>query len=130
MDTSRMTDYVKSNYIPVTESGCWLWLGSWHKTGYGKLSSNGRNTIVVPRLFYTHFKGPIPDGLHVCHKCDTPACCNPDHLFLGEPKDNAVDREMKQRGRHAWYIPKRARRARHKPYATKLLPSPQEAGND
>jgi hypothetical protein len=41
--------------------------------------------------------GPISDGLQACHRCDNPPCCNPSHLFLGTPTDNARDREAKQR---------------------------------
>jgi hypothetical protein len=37
--------------------------------------------------------------IFVLHRCDTPACVNPDHLFLGTAKDNALDREAKGRGR-------------------------------
>lgn len=95
----RMTAHVANNYAPVPETGCWIWLGAWDSCGYGKIASSGRNSIGTHRLFYAYYKGPIPDGLQVCHKCDTPSCCNPDHLFIGSVSDNAVDREVKGRGR-------------------------------
>jgi hypothetical protein len=41
----------------------------------------------------------IPRGLVVCHRCDTPLCINPDHLFLGTQKDNMADRAKKVRAR-------------------------------
>ncbi|PXV54182.1 HNH endonuclease [Dyella jiangningensis] len=112
----RMTDYVAQNYIPVPECGCWLWLGARDPDGYGKLGIHGRNMIRAHRLFYAFHKGPIPVGMQVCHKCDTPLCVNPDHLFLGSNTDNAVDRERKNRGRFKNHPPKNGRRGRHKRY--------------
>lgn len=39
-------------------------------------------------------------GVYACHHCDTPACFNPEHLFLGTPKDNSDDCKAKGRERH------------------------------
>ena len=71
---------------------CWAWTGRVlpGPRGYGSLKVDGRETL-AHRLMWELTNGPIPDGLCVCHRCDNPPCCNPDHLFLGTKKDNTLD---------------------------------------
>lgn len=59
------------------QSGCWLWLGYIAPSGYGQI---GRNDL-VHRCVDEKLHGPIPDGWHVHHKCETRRCCNPEHLL-------------------------------------------------
>lgn len=75
--------------IPEPNSGCWLWIGGLQGKGYGSMCAHG--AVSAHRASYIEFKGPIPAGRVVCHKCDTPACVNPDHLWLGTIKDNNRD---------------------------------------
>lgn len=77
-------------WIPEPFSGCWLWTGAITKSGYGRFAIN-RKSQVASRASWLLFKGNIPDGLFVLHRCDTPACVNPDHLFLGTVRDNNRD---------------------------------------
>ena len=80
-------------------NGCLLYRGQLDKDGYGRVGSGvGGTHARTHRLSYIHFKGPIPNGMYVCHTCDTPSCVNPDHLFLGTALDNNRDRDYKGRG--------------------------------
>jgi hypothetical protein len=78
------------------ENGCIEWTGVCTKEGYGSISINNRK-IRTHRFAYNYYIGDIPEGLLVCHHCDNPRCCNPQHLFLGTNQDNADDKVRKNR---------------------------------
>jgi hypothetical protein len=76
---------------------CWLWTGSQDGNGYGKMKVDGGICGRSHRLAYFLAHGVDPADKMVCHTCDNPPCCNPDHLWLGTNSDNQKDCELKGR---------------------------------
>ena len=75
---------------------CWLWRSKAQIRGYGQIHAWGRPQY-AHRIAYALGCGDLSLGDHVLHKCDTPLCCNPDHLFLGDQVANMKDRFAKGR---------------------------------
>jgi hypothetical protein len=82
--------------LPTNDNGCVLWTRALALDGYGNYKIKG-NRELAHRLSYRVFKGKIPSGCCVLHKCDNPACVNVDHLFLGTRNINNKDRASKGR---------------------------------
>lgn len=91
--------------IRKLESGCWVCDASF------QCGDNGYRQVMITiygkkfrdyihRLSFEHFKGPLPDGLDICHECDNPPCCNPEHLFSGTRTENLQDMVAKERNVH------------------------------
>ena len=80
----------------VNDSGCWDWIASRNREGYGKFKVTGKD-IRAHRFSYELHRGGIPKGDHVLHTCDNPSCVNPAHLFLGRDKENIADKVAKGR---------------------------------
>lgn len=93
--------------VAVADPGaCWLWTATKHSSGYGYFSvasrrfASGSQGLLAHRIAWELTNGPIPDATpFVLHRCDTPPCCNPAHLFLGTQSDN--NRDMREKGREA-----------------------------
>lgn len=85
-------------WTPEPFSGCWLWTRSANNRGYGEVYPKGKGKTLAHRYSWLIYRGEIPANMCVLHRCDTPACVNPAHLFLGSKTDNIRDAVAK--GRH------------------------------
>lgn len=84
------------------DNGCWIWRGSKanKRGGYGQLSNGRGKVLKTHRISYEYFKGRIPRKSLIRHICDNPPCVNPDHLLLGNHKDNSNDAISRGRANH------------------------------
>jgi hypothetical protein len=81
----------EAQFIPVPEAGCWLWIGTL-VDGYGQIQIEpGRRELAHRYALSQKLGRPLIDGALACHRCDTPSCVNPDHLYEGDVQTNADD---------------------------------------
>lgn len=81
------------------ESGCWLYRN--RPEVYGNIKGDDGRNKLAHRFSYELHVGPIPVGMFICHKCDTPGCVNPEHLYAGTHEDNNRDKVERDRYRTA-----------------------------
>lgn len=93
---------IEHRFWPKVKRGapteCWLWQAKARLREYGSIFAWGRPQY-THRIAYALGRGDLSLGDHVLHRCDTPLCCNPDHLFIGDQATNMKDRFAKGRYR-------------------------------
>lgn len=93
------------NHGRTCTSCCWMWMGAIHGLdGYGNFRATpykqGNVSAHVVSWFLAHDATWPVEGLFVLHKCDTPPCVAPHHLFVGTHTDNMQD--MISKGRQGY----------------------------
>lgn len=94
--TKTLRERFDDKWIPEPNTGCWLWTAATDGCGYGQIhvkkkANEKRKMKKAHRLSWYFAFGNIPDGLLVCHRCNTPQCVNPAHLYLGTNQENLMD---------------------------------------
>ena len=94
---------------PSVGNKCWLWKGAPHQQGYGwiqvKLPLIGHRPVRTSRLAFALQNGEMPKEALACHMCQTPPCCNPSHLILGDHSFNSKDSDSFHRVSSSWNGP-------------------------
>ncbi len=78
---------------------CWEWTASRNKGGYGQMMMSDNRPHLSNRLAYRISRGEDVAPLFALHTCDNRPCCNPDHIYRGNKKQNSNDMMGRNRGK-------------------------------
>lgn len=103
LSKAEIQNVIRERVVINPVNGCWEWSRALDSSGYGairlRMEEGARGVrMKAHRLSFFAFGDTDAGDLLVCHSCDNPKCCNPDHLFAGTHQDNMTD--MVRKGRH------------------------------
>lgn len=82
-------------HLEYDERGCWLWTGD-HRTQAGYPIWKGRRSMLIHRIAYEMWIGPIPKDpegttADLDHRCNNKNCVNPYHRM---PVSRALNTQL------------------------------------
>jgi hypothetical protein len=85
------------------ENGCMNWTAGKHRQGYGMMGAwrlDGTKIMTTTHRIAARiaFDRAIDSSEYVIHTCSNMACCNPDHLIIGDRTD--IHRVMRKNRRY------------------------------
>lgn len=86
--------WIAKFWARVTKTdGCWIHSGPLHvpRWGYPQVRMPTGKMGRSHRMSWELHHGPVTNGLWVLHRCHNSRCVNPDHLYLGDHKQNMDD---------------------------------------
>jgi hypothetical protein len=89
MNQEKFTLFMEKVRVRDKDS-CWEWQAETDKDGYGQFYLDG-GCQQSHRVMWRISTSDSPGDDLVLHHCDNPTCVNPNHLYLGDKRDNMKD---------------------------------------